>query len=124
MAIDHVGIQVSDQARSRLYYTQALAPLGLTYLRDVDGWNGFGAAGVPDFWIGVTDGAPKPTHAAFRAATRAQVRAYHAAALAAGGTSRSEPMLFTKYHADFYAAMVYDPDGHNIEVVCHLPDGE
>jgi len=121
MTIDHVGIQVRDLERSRVFYSRALAVLGITFIRDVGGWAGFGKDGCEEFWIGTRPTTPQSTHVGFRAKTREQVEQFYAGALAAGGTSKSAPRLFPEYHPDFYAAMVLDPDGHNIEVVCHAP---
>jgi len=126
--IDHIGIAASDFGRSRAFYAQALAPLGRTLLMEVTAEQtdahahaGFGVAPKPDFWI--TDGPAMQTrvHVAFRAASRAQVDAFHAAALAAGGRDNGAPGLRPHYHPHYYGAFVLDPDGHNIEAVCHDP---
>ena len=127
--LDHVGIPVSDYARSLAFYTQALAPLGIGLVMEVTpemtgngSAAGFGSDGNPYFWFG-DDGAPgEHTHVAFAADSRARVDAFHAAALAAGGRDNGAPGLRPHYHADYYGAFVLDPDGHNIEAVCHLPD--
>jgi catechol 2,3-dioxygenase-like lactoylglutathione lyase family enzyme len=125
--IDHLGISVSAFSRARAFYTAALAPLGSTYLFTVpkehtDGVEvgGFGPD-RPQFWI--SEGQPQnpPVHIAFTATTRAQVDAFHAAALAAGGTCNGPPGLRPHYHPDYYGAFVLDPDGHNVEAVCHAP---
>jgi len=121
MAIDHVGIQVSDLEKSRLFYTRALAPLGIRFIREVGGYLGFGMDEYPEFWLGVQQSTPQGTHVGFLAPDRETVRRYFEAAVAAGGTVRSAPKVFDVYHPHFYAAMVLDPDGHNIEVVCHQP---
>lgn len=126
--IDHTGISVSDANTSRRFYEQALAPLGYAMLREIPlaytggvPVFGFGIAPKPDFWI--HQGAPNTprVHIAFRAKDRAQVDAFFEAALAAGGTSNGGPGLRPHYHADYYGAFVLDPDGHNIEAVCHAP---
>jgi len=119
--IDHVGVNVSDYQRSRDFYTQALEPLGYSLLMEpVEGRGGFGREGKPDFWI---SGAREPTteniHVALAAPDRATVEAFHAAALEAGGTDNGEPGLREHYHPTYYGAFVRDPDGNNIEVVCH-----
>lgn len=127
--LDHVGIPVSDYARSLAFYTRALAPLGIDLIMEVTpemtcngSAAGFGSDGKPYFWFG-DDGAPgQHTHVAFAADSRAQVDAFHAAALAAGGRDNGAPGLRPHYHPDYYGAFVLDPDGHNIEAVCHLPD--
>jgi catechol 2,3-dioxygenase-like lactoylglutathione lyase family enzyme len=125
--LDHSGIRVSDLARSRAFYMAALAPLGyavaLEYPGDAVGFgvpDGFGKSLDPggDFWIGI--GAPmKPRpHFAFSAASPAVVDAFHSAALAAGATDNGPPGP-RGYHPGYYAAFVLDPDGYNIEAVCH-----
>lgn len=126
--LDHVGIPVSDFARSRAFYTAAFAPLGYRLLMEVTPemtGDGSSAAGFgrdkPDFWIG-TGGTPARTHVAVAAADRAAVRAFHEAALAAGATDNGAPGLRPQYHEHYYGAFVLDPDGHNIEAVCHRPE--
>ena len=118
--IDHIGVLVTDLERSVAFYTQALAPLSYVLIMKFDQGAGFGAGGKPDFWIG----PGKPTdkiHVAIHAKGRAEVRAFHAAALAAGGTDNGAPGVRAQYHPDYYGAFVLDPDGHNIEAVCHEP---
>jgi len=118
--IDHIGIQVTDLDASVAFYTRALAPLGYVLIMRFEQFAGFGIDGKPDFWIGV--GTPKDRiHVAIRAKGRAEVRAFHAAALAAGGTDNGPPGVREVYHPDYYGAFVHDPDGHNIEAVCHQP---
>jgi catechol 2,3-dioxygenase-like lactoylglutathione lyase family enzyme len=82
---------------------------------------GFGAGGKPDFWIGGEGGLQRPIHIAIAAPNRAAVDAFHRAALAAGGRDNGAPGLRPHYHPNYYAAFVRDPDGHNIEAVCHAP---
>ncbi|WP_372013955.1 VOC family protein [Pseudoxanthomonas sp. 10H] len=127
--LDHVGLAVSDFARSRAFYTQALAPLGIAVVMEVGPEStggtahaGFGRAGKPFFWIG--DGGPAHggTHVAIVADSRAQVDAFHHAALQAGGRDNGAPGLRPHYHENYYGAFVLDPDGHNIEAVCHRAD--
>ena len=123
--IDHVGFPVSDYARSKAFYEKALAPLGYVPVKEVQQSAhdakacGFGAGGKPDFWIGGEGGLNKPLHVAIQASDRTSVDAFHAAALAAGGKDNGVPGLRPHYHANYYAAFVLDPDGHNIEAVCH-----
>ena len=119
--IDHLGIAVSDLDRSIAFYTKALAPLGYVLVRKYENMAaGFGVAGKPDFWIG--KGAPTDAvHVAFRAAGRAQVRSFYEAAMAAGGKDNGAPGVRPHYHEHYYGAFVRDPDGHNIEAVCHEP---
>lgn len=121
---DHIGVVVSDFAKSKAFYTQALAPVGHSSVADilVDGGlkpsAGFCHADGSDLWI--SQGTPtRPLHLAFRADSRAAVDAFHAAALAAGGRDNGEPGLRPQYHPNYYGAYVLDPDGHNVEAVCH-----
>ena len=119
--LDHVGLNVSDYARSRDFYAQALAPLGFTLLMEpIPQTGGFGVGVKPTFWI--TDRrkpATENVHVAFPAADRATVDAFHAAALAAGGTDNGQPGPREIYHPTYYGAYVLDPDGNNVEAVCH-----
>ena len=118
--IDHMGLLVADLDASVAFYTRALAPLGYALVMRGDQFAGFGVAGKPDFWIGTG----KPTdklHVAFRAKGRAEVRAFHGAAIAAGGSDNGPPGVREMYHPSYYGAFVHDPDGHNIEAVCHDP---
>jgi catechol 2,3-dioxygenase-like lactoylglutathione lyase family enzyme len=119
--IDHAGVSVSNVARSTAFYRMALSPLGYEVLMEWEKFVGFGVAPKPDFWIG--EGRPNvpPVHVAFRAESRAQVDGFHAAALAAGGRDNGPPGLRPHYHRSYYGAFVLDPDGHNIEAVCHAP---
>lgn len=120
--IDHTGIQVGDFAKAVAFYTKALAPLGYEHIKTFQNIAaGFGVGGKPDFWL---DGSKAPTdkiHIAFRAKGRAEVRAFYEAALAAGGTDNGPPGVRPHYHENYYGAFVRDPDGHNIEAVCHEP---
>ncbi len=128
--IDHVGFKVSDFERSKAFYTKTLAPLGYTLLMDVtpemtgtDSCHaGFGKDRKPDFWIGTGNTTSGSLHIALAAASRADVDAFHAAALAAGATDHGAPGLRPIYHPGYYGAFVLDPDGHNIEAVCHVPE--
>ncbi len=125
--LDHAGFPVSDYARSKAFYLRALAPLGYVLVMEVrqdendSPAAGFGAGGKPDFWIGGEGGLQRPIHIAIAAQDRAAVDAFHRAALAAGGKDNGTPGLRPHYHANYYAAFVLDPDGHNIEAVCHAP---
>ena len=127
--IDHIGFSVSDYARAKAFYLKALAPLGYTLIMEVEQETekgfpaaGFGAQGKPDFWIGGEGGLEKPVHVAIVAKDRAAVDAFHKAALAAGGKDNGKPGLRPHYHPNYYGAFVLDPDGHNIEAVCHTPE--
>jgi len=123
--LDHVGFPVSDYARSKAFYEKALAPLGYSMIMEVAqtandlSAAGFGANGKPDFWIGGEGGLNKPIHIAITAKDRATVDAFYRAAMAAGGKDNGPPGLRPHYHPNYYAAFVLDPDGHNIEAVCH-----
>ena len=125
--IDHVGFSVSDYARAKAFYEKALAPLGYALVMEVGPPQsdqpaaGFGSSGKPDFWIGGDGKLEKPVHVAFRVKDRATVDAFHHAALAAGGKDNGTPGVRPHYHANYYGAFVLDPDGHNIEAVCHTP---
>jgi catechol 2,3-dioxygenase-like lactoylglutathione lyase family enzyme len=125
--IDHVGFPVSDYARAKAFYSQALASLGYSLIMEVSAEHtesgspaaGFGADGKPDFWIGGEGGLGRPLHVAIVTRERANVDAFHRAALAAGGRDNGAPGLRPHYHPNYYGAFVLDPDGHNIEAVCH-----
>jgi catechol 2,3-dioxygenase-like lactoylglutathione lyase family enzyme len=125
--IDHVGFSVSDYARAKTFYEKALAPLGYTLVMEVTSQQarqlaaGFGIGGKPDFWIGGEGKLEKPVHIAILARDRPTVDAFYHAALAAGGKDNGAPVLRPHYHANYYGAFVLDPDGHNIEAVCHAP---
>jgi catechol 2,3-dioxygenase-like lactoylglutathione lyase family enzyme len=120
--IDHTGISVSNFAKSKAFYAAALAPLGYAMLMEFDQAAGFGVAPKPDFWIGESTPNVPPIHVAFRAASRAQVDAFYKAAMTAGGRDNGAPGLREHYHPNYYGAFVLDPDGHNIEAVCHSED--
>ena len=119
MTLDHIGLTVGDIERCKAFYTQALAPLGITLLMHEHGWLGFGRDRQPQFWIVAGAEPNRPLHVAFAAENRAQVRAFHAAALAAGATDNGAPGLRPQYHPNYYGAFVIAPDGHNVEAVCH-----
>lgn len=120
---DHVAVSVGDYEASQAFYEAALAPLGLrAYPESQEAKvTGFGD-GQTDFWIG--DGGPptRKLHIAFRAPDRATVDAFYAAAMAAGGRDNGPPGLRPRYHPNYYAGFVLDPDGNNVEAVCHTAD--
>jgi catechol 2,3-dioxygenase-like lactoylglutathione lyase family enzyme len=119
--IDHVGLGVADYAISKKFFESALAPLGYSLVMEFGGSAaGFGAHGKPDFWI--SQGPAVPVHVAILSPDRATVDAFHKAALAAGGRDNGAPGLRPEYHPNYYGAFVYDPDGNNIEAVCHSPE--
>lgn len=124
--IDHIGVTVSDPVKSRRFYEGALAPLGYAQVMEVPVEHtggrvvvGYGVPPKPDFWI--ASGAPQEprVHVAFRADNPAQVDAFYQASLAAGGRDNGPPGPRPHYHPGYYGAFVLDPDGHNIEAVCH-----
>ena len=126
--LDHVGYAVRDFEKSKAFYVAALAPLGCGVIMEVtremtggEAHAGFGKD-KPDFWIG--EGKTKVTgvHLAFKAKTRAAVDAFYAAAIAAGGKDNGKPGLRPHYHEHSYGAFVFDPDGNNVEAVCHAPE--
>ncbi len=122
MIIDHIGLTVTDYAHSKAFFTEALAPLGIMLVVEVHGWAGFGRGGKPEFWFGEGQPAQQPMHLAFAAESRAQVRAFHEAALRAGGQDNGPPGIREIYHPQYYGAFVIGPDGHNVEAVCHRPE--
>ena len=122
MMLDHIGLAVRDFGAAKAFYRRALSPLGIEIIVEGDGWAMLGKDGKPQFWFGVHGIPPGPIHIAFAAGSRAQVRAFHRAALAAGGRDNGAPGVRAKYHPDYYGAYVFDPDGHNIEAVCHAPE--
>ena len=126
--LDHVTLIVKDYARSREFYEKALAPLGITAIMEFGKACGFGRDKKPDFWIG--EGATSfqkpehlapitPAHVCFVARSRAEVDAFHQAALAAGGRDNGAPGIRKEYHPNYYGAFVLDPDGHNVEACIH-----
>jgi catechol 2,3-dioxygenase-like lactoylglutathione lyase family enzyme len=118
--IDHIGIKVSDMSRSKAFYSAALAPLEYALLMEhgVSG-AGFGRDMKPDFWL---QSGPRsgPIHLAFASDERAVVDAFYRAAIAAGASDKGAPGVRPEYHPNYYGAFVLDPDGNNLEVVCHL----
>ncbi len=121
--LDHLGLDVTDYDRSKAFYERALAPLGIGLVMEpVHGIGGFGESGKPYFWIGRRDRPPHTgVHVAFVASSREQVDAFLAAALAAGASDNGGPGVREIYHPDYYGAFVLDPDGNNVEAVCHTP---
>jgi catechol 2,3-dioxygenase-like lactoylglutathione lyase family enzyme len=124
--IDHAGITVSDFVKSKAFYGRALAPIGYELLLELPAsvtgsidLAGFGVRPKPDFWIAVGKPNVPPAHIAFRAESRALVDAFYNEAIAAGGRDNGAPGLRPHYHTNYYGAFVLDPDGHNIEAVCH-----
>jgi len=116
--IDHMTLTVRDFGRSAAFYERVLATLGYRIVMQFEGLAGFGDE-KPYFWMKAGDPPTNPQHIAFMARRRADVDAFHAAALAAGGRDNGAPGLRTDYHPSYYAAFVFDPDGHPIEAVNH-----
>jgi catechol 2,3-dioxygenase-like lactoylglutathione lyase family enzyme len=121
--LDHVTIGVGDVALSRKFYDLALAPLGIECLYAESDVVGYGVKPNPFFWVGQRADPQTSVHIAFAAKDRATVTRFHEAALAAGGRDNGPPGFRPDYHPNYYAAFVFDPDGHNIEAVCHAPVG-
>jgi catechol 2,3-dioxygenase-like lactoylglutathione lyase family enzyme len=134
--IDHLGLDVRDIARATEFYLKALAPLGYGIVMQVSAEErggspavGFGPpgkaedfqSGKPSFWIAKGEPQSGPMHVAFVAESRAAVDAFYDAAIKAGGKDNGGPGLRPEYHADYYGAFVFDPDGNNVEAVCHRP---
>jgi catechol 2,3-dioxygenase-like lactoylglutathione lyase family enzyme len=126
--IDHIGLKVSDPVLSRRFYDNALAPLGYQMMMQIPLEHtggaavfGYGVPPKPDFWV--HEGIPEnpEVHVAFRAASHQQVDDFYRAALAAGGKCNGAPGPRLHYHENYYGAFVLDPDGHNVEAVCHEP---
>jgi catechol 2,3-dioxygenase-like lactoylglutathione lyase family enzyme len=126
--IDHIGVAVGNFATSKGFYVRALAPIGYELLMEFSASAtgrgdvaGFGVRPKPDFWIAGGKPNTSPVHVAFRVTRRSLVDAFYQAAIAAGGRDNGPPGLRPHYHPNYYGAFVLDPDGHNIEAVCHEP---
>jgi catechol 2,3-dioxygenase-like lactoylglutathione lyase family enzyme len=122
--LDHLSIQCADVAASATFYDAVLAPLGGTRILDFGQYIGFGVPPMPDFWIGAqtTGEGFRESHIAFTASDRATVRAFFDAAVAAGAEVLHEPRVWPEYHPNYYGGFVRDPDGNNVEAVCHVPE--
>lgn len=120
--LDHVTIVVRDLERSKTFYDAVLHPLAIERLyAEGESFAGYGIRPKAFFWIGQRDALQTGTHIAFSAESRTIVDEFHRAALAAGGIDNGAPGLRPHYHENYYGAFILDPDGHNIEAVCHLP---
>ncbi|HWH00880.1 MAG TPA: VOC family protein [Pilimelia sp.] len=123
--IDHLGVQVADVEASLAFYVRIFAPLGMREVMRFPQGGSFvvgmtSGAGEPDFWLSPAAGAEtREIHVAFRAADRSAVDAVHAAALAAGAQVLHAPREWPEYHPGYYGVFLRDPDGHNVEAVCH-----
>jgi len=122
--IDHIGISAANHEAAVRFYELALAPLGIKRMAEINHDHGsvvgFGIV-TPDFWISTGPGRQR-LHLAFAAKSRAEVDAFHQAALAAGGMDNGAPGLRPQYHPNYYAAFVHDADGNNVKAVCHAPE--
>jgi len=125
LTIDHLTLSVADLERSKNFYSKALAPLGMVIVGEISadqsgsvGFVGFGIGRKGSLWLAHKGQQPPATHICFRASTRAAVRAFHAAAIQAGGKDNGGPGVRTEYHKAYFAAFVVSPEGHNIEAVC------
>ena len=128
--LDHVGLAVSDIERSRAFYDESLKPLGYGLVYEVGpavtetggSWLGYGPGDDALLWLGDNLRPGQGSHVAFQVPSRELVEAFHAAALAAGGTDNGAPGLREHYAENYYSAFVLDPDGINLEAVCHAPE--
>jgi catechol 2,3-dioxygenase-like lactoylglutathione lyase family enzyme len=117
--IDHLTVRVRDLQKSKAFYAKALAPLGYEVLMEFGESIGIGADKKPDLWI--APGKQEPMHLAFTARDRTAVDAFYQAALQAGAKDNGKPGIRKEYHPTYYGAFVIDPEGHNLEAVCHRP---
>ena len=123
--IDHISLQTDHYSAAVNWYDTMLGTVGGERLMDIGGFAaGYGPpGGAPSFWLGqATDPAGRQTHIAFTAADRSTVRAFHQAAVALGSEVLHEPRAWPEYHPGYYAVFVRDPDGNNVEAVCHRPE--
>lgn len=129
IVLDHISLSVGDMARARAFYEKALAPIGFTVLMEFPASMtgtvdvaGLGVEGKPYFWLSASGRQTPATHIAFGVETRAEVDAFYEASITAGGTDNGAPGIREIYHPTYYGAFVRDPEGHNIEAVCHAPE--
>jgi catechol 2,3-dioxygenase-like lactoylglutathione lyase family enzyme len=123
--LDHLGIQCADVAAAAAFYDTVFVPLGFRRLMDFGEYIGYGADQKPDFWLGPNTGSGfRESHIAFEAPDRAAVRAFFDAAVKTGAEVLHEPRVWPEYHPTYYAVFVRDPDGNNVEAVCHRPPEE
>ncbi|PZQ18225.1 MAG: glyoxalase/bleomycin resistance/extradiol dioxygenase family protein [Ancylobacter novellus] len=134
--IDHMGVHTADIEKARRFYDAALEPLGVSTVMEVTpaqtgGYHGvgYGTGEKPFFWLSSESGRAVPdgmrgmgVHVAFEAGSRAAVDAFYAAAMKHGGRDNGPPGVRPHYHPAYYAAFVFDPDGINVEAVCHKPE--
>jgi catechol 2,3-dioxygenase-like lactoylglutathione lyase family enzyme len=121
---DHLSIQCADLAASSVFYDAVLSPLGGERVIEIGAVIGYGVAGRPSFWLGPLAGeAPnREAHIAFRATDRSAVRAFYDAGVVMGAEALHEPRLWPEYHSNYFGAFLRDPDGNNVEAVCHSPE--
>lgn len=128
--LDHVTLTVTDYSRSKVFYERLLAPLGIKLISEFGAYGGFGLQSraifwiggkSPDFWTAAHRPGASPVHVAFNARDRATVDAFYVAGIAAGAKDNGPPGPRALYHPHYYGAFVLDPDGNNIEAVCHSP---
>jgi catechol 2,3-dioxygenase-like lactoylglutathione lyase family enzyme len=117
--LDHITISVSDFQASKAFYRSALEPLGYTIIMEFDHAAGFGIKDMPEFWIRQGEATRPSVHVAFTSPDWARVKKFYAAAVEAGGKDHGAPGLRPEYHKSYYGAFVLDPDGNNVEAVCH-----
>jgi len=121
--LDHLGIQCADVPAAAAFYDAVFVPLGFERIMDFGEYIGYGADQKPDFWLGPNTGSGfRESHIAFAARDRAAVRAFFDAAVKTGAEVLHEPRVWPEYHPDYYGAFVRDPDGNNVEAVCHAPE--
>ena len=122
--LDHLSIQCEDVAKSAAFYDAVLATIGGVRVMDFGQVIGYGVPPMPDFWIGgsETGEAFREAHIAFSAPNRAAVDDFYTAAIAQGAETLHEPRLWPEYHPDYYGVFLRDPDGNNVEAVCHSPE--
>ncbi len=120
--IDHLTLKVRNLTRAKAFYSAALKPIGYEVLMEFPGMLGMGADRKPDLWLAQDPENVRPVHLAFSAPSRKAVDAFHAAAVVAGGRDNGKPGIRKDYHPTYYAAFVFDDDGHNIEAVVHRPE--
>jgi catechol 2,3-dioxygenase-like lactoylglutathione lyase family enzyme len=121
--LDHLAMQCADVAKSAAFYDTVLAPLGGVRILDRGNVIGFGVPPMPDFWLGPrnTGSGFRESHIAFSAPDRGTVTTFFEAAVAAGAEVLHEPRVWPEYHPNYFGAFVRDPDGNNVEAVCHSP---
>jgi len=117
--IDHIVVNVRDLARSKALYAAALAPLGYRVVKEFPGAVGLGSGAMADIWLWRRDPVATGVHTALLCGTRSMVEAFYAAAIKAGAKDNGAPGPRLEYHPEYYGAFVLDPDGNNIEAVCH-----